>query len=100
MYVISLNPVIKPNHVKNINTHIANTGHQILVFRHKHHAEYAKKYYASNQYIVKTDLETLRAYGEYNKLFSGLKIITNFYCDLQSKKEIMECEEVRNASIF
>ena len=100
MYVISLNPIIKPHHVKNINTHIANTGEQIIVFKHKLHAEYAQRRYAEHQYIIKANLDTLRQYGEYNKLFSGLKIITNMYCDLESKKEIMECEEVKNAVIF
>lgn len=100
MYVISLNPVIKPQHVKNINTYIANTEEKIIVFRYQHHAEYARTRYAHQHYVIKTNLDTLRQYGEHNRLFSGLKIVTNMYCDVDSKKEIMECEEVKNALIF
>jgi len=100
MYVISSNPVIKPHHTKNINTYIANDGSKLVVFRHIHHAVYAKNRFANEHYVVKTDLDTLRQYSEHNKLFNGLKIVENIYCDIKARKEVMECHEVKNVAIF
>ncbi len=100
MYVISTNPIIKPSHSTNINTYIANNGSKLIVFRHKHHADYAKNKFAKEHYVTRTNLDTLRQYGEHNKLYSGMTIIENIYCEMGTHKEIMECHHVNNGVIF
>jgi len=95
LFVLSHNPIISSKNSKCINVHIMNDGNHIYAFNDILSARYMKKRYVPDNYIVPIkDPRVLLEYCESNSILKGLKVIKGFHCDLESKRELCEVEDM------
>jgi len=94
-FVLSHNPIVSMKNSRCINVHIINDGHRVFAFHDLVNARYMRRKYCPDSHIVPiNDPRILLEYCEQNSLLKGVKVINTIFCDLETKKELPEYEDV------